>query len=119
MTYNLDANDHELTIAARTLGIKVVDNAKVKRAEGGQLDKWWGIPNPYGGPGVWVWVEYKTEAGTLRPSQYRELAECDEMSLPAEVVRNTADVERVYKKYLSRFKDDAFGPPVARLVVNV
>lgn len=104
MTYNLDANHAELTMAAQTLGIKVVDNARVKRDEGGQLDTWWGLPNPYGGSGVWIWVEYKTATGPLRPSQYRELRECDEMQLPAEIVRDTADVERVYKKYLARME---------------
>jgi hypothetical protein len=100
MTYSLDANHHDLNRDAMRLGIIVVDNAKVKRHEPDQLDVWWGIPNPYGGSGVWVWVEYKTPGGELRLGQERRIMECREAGLPVEVVRDTADVERVYNKYL-------------------
>ena len=99
-TYRLDANHQDLNRAAMTLGIIVVDNAKVKRNEPDQLDVWWGIPNPYGGPGIWVWVEYKTEAGKLRPGQERRISYCQAAGLPVEVVRDTTDIERVYNKYL-------------------
>ena len=98
--YNLDENEPELTTAAKTLGIIVVDNDKVQRDEPDQLDKWWGIPNPYDGPGIWVWVEYKTEDGALRPGQARKIAEVQDAGLPVELVRNTADIERIYFKYL-------------------
>jgi hypothetical protein len=101
-TYHLDANHHELSIAAQTLGMIVIDNAQVKRAEPGQLDCWWGLPNPYGGPAVWIWVEYKSETGRLRPEQQARMIECLRASLPVEIVRSTADVERVYRKYLAR-----------------
>lgn len=104
MIYNLDSNDHDLDIAAKTLGFIVIDNAKVKRSESGQLDKWWGIPNPYGGLGIWIWVEYKTETGILSPSQEQRIEDCQLAGLPVEVVRSTADVEAVYHKYLRIMK---------------
>ena len=102
--YKLDANHHELNQAARKLGFVVIDNAKVKRDEPDQLDVWWGLPNPYGRPGVWIWVEYKTIKGELRPGQRRRITECEQAGLPVEVVRNTADVERVYHEYREEMK---------------
>jgi len=102
--YNLDSNHKAIITAAQTLGIIVVDNAKVKRYEPGQLDTWWGFPNPYGGPGLWVWVEIKTETGTLNPPQQRNIADCNEAGLPVEVIRTTEDIERVYVKYLARMR---------------
>lgn len=99
MVYKLDENHNELNRAALTLGIVVIDNAKVKRSEPDQLDVWWGIPNPYDGPGVWVWVEYKTETGKLRPGQARRIEEIKEAGLPVELIRNVVDVVEVFEKY--------------------
>lgn len=98
--YSLDANHYELTQAAEHLGFIVIDNARVKRLEPGQLDCWWGIPNPTGGPGVWVWVEYKTAAGQLRAAQVDTVQTCAAAGLPVEVVRTIDDVIAVYHKYM-------------------
>ena len=95
----LDTNHREIVLAAQSLGIMVVDNAQVKRAEPGQLDTWWGITNPNTGYGVWVWVEIKFEAGRLSPAQIENIQDCLSAGLPTEVVRTVDDVIRVHKKY--------------------
>ena len=102
MTYNLDSNHADIVKAFRDFGamVKIVDNAKVKRREPGQLDLWVGLVNPYGQIGVWIWVEVKTATGKLRAEQLDNINDCEDKGLPVEVVRSTADVERVYHKYL-------------------
>ncbi|MCP4363528.1 MAG: hypothetical protein GY796_36480 [Chloroflexi bacterium] len=101
MPYNLDENHNDIVQALQWMGgSKIIDNARVKRDEKGQLDLWWGLPNPHGGPGIWIWVEVKTESGNLTEKQEENINDCESLRLPVEVIRNTADVERVYKKYL-------------------
>ena len=105
MIYNLDLNHDEIVTAFETLGCIVIDNAKTKRYEPGQLDLWVGLPNPYGGLAVWVWVEVKTSTGALRAEQKKTIADCKEAGLPVEVIRSTADIEAMYHKYLGLMRD--------------
>lgn len=101
MVYHLDANHKEIVEAFQKLGCVVVDNAKVKRDEPDQLDIWVGVRRDYADflGSVWIWVEIKTESGTIRQGQQRTIAACEAAELPVEVVRNIADVERVWRKY--------------------
>lgn len=101
MPYKLDSNHQEIIEAFQKLGCKVVDNAKVKRQESGQLDLWVGMPNVYSGLGIWIWVEVKTESGQLRSSQSTNIQEALDKGLPVEVVKNIADVEAVHQNYLA------------------
>lgn len=106
MTYNLDSNHADIVNAFKDFGqmVMIVDNAKVKRHESGQLDLWIGFVNPLGNIGIWVWVEVKTDEGKLRPAQQDNINECLDKGLPVEIVRSTADVERIYHKYLEIMK---------------
>ncbi len=98
-TYKLDSNHNPLNLVAQNLGVFVVDNAKVKRAEKGQLDCWWGITNARTGVGVWVWIEFKTPGGKLKPEQLENLEWCRQKGLPAEVIRTEGDVLKAYERY--------------------
>lgn len=106
MTYNLDSNHADIVNAFRDFGqmVMIVDNAKVKRYEAGQLDLWVGFVNPSGNIGIWVWVEVKTIDGKIRPEQRDTIAECLDKGLPVEIVRSTADVEKMYHKYMDLMK---------------
>lgn len=108
MTYNLDANHKDIVDAFEQLGAKVIDNAKVKRHEPGQLDIWVGFSNPFVSPGLWIYVEIKTETGTLRPAQDDTIKDCKERGLPVEIVRSVADVDKLYHKYLALMRDGQF-----------
>lgn len=106
MTFKLDANHQEIVQAFEKLGAYVVDNAQVKRNETGQLDVWVGFQNPYGEIGLWIWCEIKTDEGELTTAQETKVNQCIEMSLPVEVVRSVADVERVYHRWLEMMRSD-------------
>ena len=99
MTYKLDSNHNEIVLIAQQLGIKIVDNAMVKRQEPGQLDVWFGITNAETGAGVWVWVEIKTVTGNIRPSQQESINDCQVRGLPQAVVRTVDDVLMLFEKY--------------------
>lgn len=113
MPFKLDANHLDIVKAFEQLGCKVIDNAKVKRAEAGQLDIWVGFSNPYEGEGRWVYVEIKTETGQLTTSedgnsQTKTVQDCLDRGLPVAVVRSTFDVEVLYHFYLSLMRQEQF-----------
>ncbi len=106
--YKLDANHLEIVRAFEQLGFKVIDNAKVKRHEAGQLDIWVGLSNPYNRRrkmGMWIFVEIKTEKGTLEPAQEKMVEDCLDRDLPVSIVHSVADVDRLYKTCLSFLRD--------------
>lgn len=116
MVYQLDANHLEIVAAFKQLRCKVVDNAKVKRGIAGQLDIWVGFSNPYSyqQPGLWIYVEIKTDSGKLTTSadngnsQTETVQDCLARGLPVEIVRSVADVEKLYYIYLALMRDGQF-----------
>lgn len=69
---------------------------------------WAGLSNPFTNIGKWIYVEIKTDAGTLKVSQADTIKDCQERGLPVEVVRSVSDVDKLYHKYLALMRDGQF-----------
>ncbi len=97
--YKLDVNHKEIVITLQQLGCLIIDNAKVKRDEPGQLDIWCGITDNQTNSAIWVWIEIKTLTGNPSPSQIRTIQECNDRQLPVEIIRTVEDCVKLVRKY--------------------
>lgn len=108
--YKLDSNHIEIRDAFLTLGCRVMDIARAKHYTDGTLDLVVGIPNTYSaynGLGTIIIVEVKTPEGKLKQAQEQTIKDWREANLPVEVVRSTAEVERILHKYQGKMAQNA------------